>query len=318
MALLDLVVSKRQVEAPGIVSLELKSAKADQLPPFTAGSHVDVHLPGGLVRQYSLCNSPRERDRYVLGVLKEVVSRGGSWAMHDLVVGETLQVSEPRNLFGLRDEAEHTVLLAGGIGVTPLLCMAKELAARGASFEMHYCTRSIANTAFRDEIATSSIAPHVRFHHDDGASGQQMSFPAVFASPALRVHVYVCGPTGFIDAALTSAQAHGWSPAQLHREYFTAPVEPSHDGGSFQVRILKTGQCIQIPENVTVMQALFEHGIEVPVSCEQGICGTCITRVVEGIPDHRDICMTDEEHARNDQFTPCCSRSRSPVLVIDL
>ena len=239
--------------------------------------------------------------------------------MHDqLREGDVLQISAPKNHFALAHEAERHLLVAGGIGVTPILCMAERLEVIGQAFEMHYSARSIDRMAFLDRIETSSFARKVQFHFDDGPQAQRLDIPAVVSQPRADVHIYVCGPKGFMDAVLTNARAQGWPDAQLHYEFFSADVQRSNDDDRFDVQLASTGRVITVVKDQTVVQALAAAGIEVPTSCEQGVCGTCLTRVLEGVPDHRDMFLTRAEQARNDQFLPCCSRSSSPRLVLDL
>jgi vanillate O-demethylase ferredoxin subunit len=183
---------------------------------------------------------------------------------------------------------------------------------------MHYCTRSPERTAFHQRIAASSFAPKVHFHFDDGAAGQKLDITALLATPASGVHLYVCGPKGFMDVVLNTARAQGWPEDQLHYEFFAGTVTVSESDASFEVQIASSGQIVVVPKDKTVVQALAEAGVDVQVSCEQGVCGTCLTRVIEGIPDHKDLYLTPEEQAANDQFTPCCSRSKTPRLVLDL
>jgi vanillate O-demethylase ferredoxin subunit len=312
-------VARKAVEALDICTFELVDAAGVPLPAFSAGSHIDVHLPNGLTRQYSLCNDPAETHRYLIGVLRDPASRGGSTAMHDLVAeGQTLSISVPRNHFPLAHEAKHTVLVAGGIGVTPILCMAERLAIAGAAFEMHYCTRTRARTAFYDRIRGSAFAAQVRFHFDDGPDEQKLDIAGLLAAPREGVHLYVCGPQGLMDAVLGTARARGWPERQLHYEFFSAaPVKSDLDAG-FRVKLASSGRVVEVPKDKTVVQALADVGVIVATSCEQGVCGTCLTRVLEGTPDHRDLYLTPEEQAKNDQFLPCCSRAKSPLLVLDL
>ena len=319
MTELHVRVTRKTVEAEGICSFELQSIDDKPLPSFSAGSHVDVQLPGGLVRQYSLCNDPTEAHRYLIAVLRDAASRGGSLAMHDAVqVGTELMISAPRNHFALAHDAAEHLLLAGGIGITPLLCMAERLAVTGAVFTLHYSTRSRARTAFVDRITASNFAGHVQFHFDAGDAAQQLDLAGVLALRRPGQHLYVCGPKGFMDAVLSGARAAGWPEAQLHFEFFgAAPVDTSADG-SFQVRLASSGRTITVARDQSVTQALADAGVIVATSCEQGVCGTCLTRVLEGDPEHRDLYLTPEEQAANDQFTPCCSRSKSALLVLDL
>ena len=316
---LQVRVARKASEALDISTFELVNVDDRPLPAFSAGSHVDVHLPNGLTRQYSLCNDPGESHRYLIGVLRDADSRGGSLAMHEQVQeGDVLHISAPKNHFPLAHEAAHSVLVAGGIGVTPILCMAERLALTGGSFEMHYCTRSPERTAFRERIAASGFASRVHFHFDDGAVDQKLRLDALFASVRPGVHLYVCGPKGFMDWLLGAARAAGWPADQLHYEFFGAEVVKSEDDASFEVKLASSGKVVSVAKDQTVVQALAAIGIEIATSCEQGVCGTCLTRVLEGEPDHKDMYLTPEEQAANDQFTPCCSRARSPLLILDL
>lgn len=311
-------IARKTVEATDICSFELVDPDGQTLPPFTAGAHVDVHLPNGLVRQYSLANNSSESHRYLIAVLRDAGSRGGSTGMHGLEVGMSLPVSAPRNHFPLAEGATHSILLAGGIGITPLLCMAERLDHLGASFEMHYCSRSAERTAFAERIQAAAFASRARFHHDDGPASQALDAAAAIGTPREGVHLYVCGPSGFMNAVLSTARRLGWPEERLHREYFAGAVTATDGDGAFEVQLASSGAVIRIAPDQSVAAALAAAGVEVPVSCEQGVCGTCLTRVLDGTPDHRDMYLTDAEHARNDQFTPCCSRAKSARLVLDL
>lgn len=311
-------VVRRTQEAEGIASFELARPDGGPLPAFSAGSHIDVHVPGGPVRQYSLCNDPAQQSHYRIAVLRDAATRGGSAGMHDKVrEGDLLTVSEPRNHFPLV-HARRTLLFAGGIGVTPLLCMAQRLAATGADFTLHYSARSPSRTAFRDEILASPFAARVRFHFDDGPAAQILNVPAALGDPEPDTHLYVCGPGGYINHVVQVTRGMGWPQAQIHLEYFNAPAQPAAAGAEFDVKVASSGAVIRVAADRTVVQALAAHGIEVLTSCEQGVCGTCVTRVLDGECDHRDLYLTDEEKARHDQFTPCCSRAKSAMLVLDL
>lgn len=311
-------VKNKHVEATDIVCLELADPDGRSLPPFSAGAHIDVKTPTGLVRQYSLCNDPSERHRYVIAVLREPRSRGGSVAMHETVrQGDRLAIRSPRNHFGLVPGVKRSLLLAGGIGITPILSMAHQLALSGGDFEMHYAARSTDRMAFLGRIRRSSFMAKVRLHVDNGEPTQRLDLVAVLGGPDVGKHLYVCGPKGFMDAVVTTARSLGWPAANVHFEHFNAA--PKGDAGAaFDVVLRKSCKVIRIPDGVTVLEALRASGIDVPVSCEQGVCGTCVTRVLDGVPDHRDVFLTDDERARNDQFMPCCSRAHTSELVLDL
>jgi vanillate O-demethylase ferredoxin subunit len=316
--LIDVIVSRKQQEASGIASYELVHADGAELPAFTAGAHIDVHLPGGLIRQYSLCSSSVERRRYLIGVLREPASRGGSAAMHDVVQqGDRLTISEPRNHFELVEGARRSLLIAGGIGITPLLAMGERLTQLKADFELHYCARSMDRMAFRERVLKSGFASRTHFHLDDGDDEQRLKPHAVLASAQPDTHLYVCGPTGFMDYIIAEAKGQGWRDEQIHREYFSADPAAAQGGDLFQIKIASTGQIFTVPEDKTVVEVLKGSGIEIIMSCEQGVCGTCLTRVLEGELEHRDMFMTDREHAEGKLFTPCCSRGRG-LVVLDL
>jgi vanillate O-demethylase ferredoxin subunit len=321
---LSVRVARKTAETADICTFELVAEAGGPLPAFSAGSHIDVHVPGiagevGLTRQYSLCNEPTESHRYLIGVLRDPASRGGSVAMHDAIQeGQVLHISAPKNHFALAHEAQRSLLLAGGIGVTPILCMAERLALSGAAFEMHYCTRSRERTAFYERIAHAGFAKQVQFHFDDGDAAQKLDIAQLLRTPSAGLHLYVCGPKGFMDAVLSSARAQGWPEGQLHYEFFSAEDVKSADDASFEVKLASSGRVIKVLADQTVTQALSAAGVEVQTSCEQGVCGTCLTRVLEGVPDHKDMYLTPEEQAANDQFMPCCSRSKTPQLVLDI
>ena len=319
MSTLQVRVARKTIEAVDICSFELVNVHDRPLPAFSAGSHIDVSLPNGLTRQYSLCNDPKESHRYLIGVLKDPSTRGGSAAMHERVnVGDMLTISNPKNHFPLAHGARHSLLLAGGIGVTPILCMAERLSMAGEAFVMHYCARTRERAAFCNRIATSAFASHVQFHFDDGPPQQALDIGALLARPQPDQHLYVCGPKGFMNAVLEAARSAGWPEAQLHYEFFAAePVKLATDG-SFEVKLASSGRIVEVPSDKSVVEALASAGVVVETSCEQGVCGTCITRVLDGEPDHRDVFLTPLEQAANDQFTPCCSRAKSACLVLDL
>ncbi|MDH4566580.1 oxidoreductase [Pseudomonas sp. BN414] len=317
--MIELTVTRKQQEAEGVCSFELTRADGGPLPPFSAGAHIDVHLPNGQVRQYSLCNHPDERHRYLIAVLLDPASRGGSRSMHEQVAeGATIRIGEPRNLFPLEPSSGRTLLFAGGIGITPILCMAERLATAGTAFELHYCSRSPERTAFVERIRGSAFRSQVAFHFDDQGEDQRLRAFELLGGYRAGDHLYVCGPGGFMNHVLDEARRAGWPEAGLHREYFSAEPVAGGEEGAFEVQLARDGRCFQVPAGISVADVLLEAGIDLPLSCEQGICGTCLTRVLEGEPEHRDMFLTAAEQAQNDQFTPCCSRSRSPRLVLDL
>ncbi|NNJ16005.1 oxidoreductase [Pseudomonas putida CSV86] len=317
--MLEVCVSRKTAEAEGVFSFELKAVNGAVLPAFTAGSHVDVHVAPGVIRQYSLCNSPQERGRYVIAVLNEPTSRGGSRGMHsDVVEGSRLTIGAPRNLFDLDLSGDRYLLFAGGIGITPILAMAHTLVVARKSFELHYCGRSVERLAFLDLLSDVPFAEHLHLHVDNGPYEQRLDVAKILATPGQGDQLYVCGPSGFMSHIQSSAQACGWADQQIHREDFTAAPQVLEGDQPFEIELSRSGRVIEVPAQKTALEVLLEHNVEVESSCEQGICGACITRVLAGEPEHRDQYMNAAEHARNDSFTPCCSRSRSPRLVLDL
>lgn len=315
-SLLVRVVHKRY-ETADVALFELAMPSGSDLPRFTAGAHIDVFTPSGAVRQYSLCNDPDDADRYVIGVLRSATSRGGSEAMHAQVMeGDLLKISTPRNLFPLHS-AEHTLLVAGGIGVTPLLSMAGQLSRTGASFELHYYARAAERAAFLNRLETAEYSDKVFIHFDDGVPKNHADLAASLQAGHADTRLYVCGPPGFMDWVIGTARAQGWPADRIHSESF-GPPDTGAQGDSFEVELKRSGAVYTVAADKSVATVLLEAGLEIPVSCEAGVCGTCMTRVLEGEIDHRDSYLTDEERARNDCFTPCCSRARSPRIVLDL
>ncbi|MES2257098.1 MAG: PDR/VanB family oxidoreductase [Pseudomonadota bacterium] len=316
--MIEVRVTRKVQEALDICTYELADAAGGALPPFSAGSHIDVQIRPGLVRQYSLCNDPGESHRYLIGVLRDPQSRGGSQAMHeDIRQGDVIRISAPKNHFPLVP-AQRSLLLAGGIGITPILCMAERLAVTGAAFELHYCTRSPERTAFYERIKASSFADRAHLYFDSGPAERRLELERLLASQPAQTHLYVCGPAGFIGHVVDTAQRLDWDSVRVHFEYFGAAPRETGADRAFEIRIASSGQCYTVPADRTVIDVLEEHGVQVPFSCEQGVCGTCVTRVLDGVPDHRDSYLNAAEHERNDQFTPCCSRARSERLVLDL
>ncbi|WP_322469613.1 PDR/VanB family oxidoreductase [Hydrogenophaga sp. SNF1] len=318
MQALRLRVARKSREAAGVAAFELRSLDGSALPPFTAGAHVDVLLREGLVRQYSLCNAPWERDRYVLGVQRKVDSRGGSVAMHDEVhEGAIVDIGLPRNLFSMAP-AKRSLLFGAGIGITPLLSMAEVLHASGRAFELHYSARSPEQAAFRARLAAAAYADRVRFHFSTGPGANRLELPPLLATPDPEARLYVCGPPGYIGDITDFAAAHGWRADQVCVERFGATTASSGGDRAFDVVLARSGRRFTIAPGQAIHEVLLSEGVEVPLSCEQGVCGTCLTRVLSGVPDHRDSFLDASEHARNDCMTVCCSRATSPELLLDL
>lgn len=282
------------------------------LPDATPGSHIDLILPEGLVRQYSLVDSGHGLDRYVVGIKNDPNSRGGSRYMHEqLRVGEFMQISAPRNHFPLNEEASHTVLVAGGIGITPIWCMLRRLEDLGRSWELHYSCRSRQDAVFLTRLCAMD---RVHLHFDDENDGRLIDLAAIAQGAPAGAHAYCCGPAPMLAAF--EASLASWPAHNVHVEYFTAKHEAAE--GGFMVELRRSGKTIHIPEGKSILETLTEEGMSIAQSCLQGVCGACETRVLCGIPDHRDAILTDQEREANETMLICCSGSKSDLLVLDL
>jgi len=314
--LLDVVIASRIDQGTGVAVMELVSANGDDLPSFTAGAHIDIHVGSEMIRQYSLCNDPADKTLYRVGILNDPNSRGGSVKIHEeFTEGQTIKISAPRNHFPLFDGAKRTILAGGGIGITPMMAMAYSLQKSGEAFELHYCTRSKGAGAFEEELV-NAFGEQVVFHYDDEDKAQLFSPQTDFSPVDDATHIYVCGPTGFMDWVIDSAKEMGYPSSQVHFEYFSADVDIT--GDSFEVYCDQSDITVNVGAEESIAAALKKSGIKVSMSCEEGVCGTCITDVLEGEPDHRDLFLTDEEKEDNDQIALCCSRAKGKRLVIDM
>ncbi|MFC7519017.1 PDR/VanB family oxidoreductase [Herbaspirillum sp. GCM10030257] len=318
MTTLSVKVSKICHETADIKSFRLVSAFGAPLPEFTAGSHVDVHVHNGLVRQYSLCNGPDERDCYLIAVKREPDSRGGSQAMHALKEGDIIDIGVPRNNFALDSAATHHVLLGGGIGITPLLSMAKLLAAQNASFELHYYSRSVSHTAFYELLAGDKFSRFVHFHHGLQPEDMRVHLGQLLERREWGEHLYLCGPRPFMDMIVNCAKP-AWPSEAVHLEYFAADQDAlNKPQDEFQIRLARSGVTYSVPPGIAITEVLASHGRQIETSCEQGVCGTCLTGVLEGVPDHRDVFLNDTEKEACDKMLPCVSRAKTNLLVLDL
>jgi len=314
--MLEVTITAITREAEGVAAYELRPRGRGELPAFSAGAHIDVHLPNGLVRAYSLCNAQQERDRYVIAVAHSASSRGGSRFIHsELAVGDTLTIGAPRNHFPLVEDAPHTVLIAGGIGITPIWCMAQRLQQLGRSWELLYCARTRAHTAFLRQLSSAPYADKVRFNFDAEPGGSILDLARVVAEISPSAHVYCCGPQPMLDAFEQAAA--GRVAGTVHLERFSSKDAPAN-GGGFVVKLVRSGKEVRVSEGKTVLDALLEVHVKAPYSCLEGTCGECLTPVLSGIPDHRDVFLSKAEQDANDQMTICCSGSRSDWLVLDL
>jgi vanillate O-demethylase ferredoxin subunit len=314
----EVLVKRISYEAERINSYELIARTGGALTPFTAGSHIDLHLPNGMLRSYSLVNDQRERHRYVIAVNRDAESRGGSSCIHDrLRVGDIMTISAPRNNFALHEDVEHSILIAGGIGITPLLSMIRRLEALGRRWELFYAARTQAAAAFLEELAAfrSDRPSRVYVDFDDERSGRLFDLPAIVERAPAHAHLYCCGPIPMLTAFETATAGR---PADcVHVEYFQARETPAVEGG-FDVKLARSNRTIAVEAGKTILDALLDAGITVNHACAEGVCGTCETRLLEGIPDHRDQFLSKEEQAANKSIMLCCSGAKSRTLVLDL
>ena len=303
-------------EAEGIISVELRPWGDTVFAPFEAGSHIDLHLPNGLVRSYSLLNAPSDQGRYVVGILRDRASRGGSRYVHEqLRVGTQLQISQPRNNFALDTRASHSVLVAGGIGITPIYCMFRQLLALGRSAELIYCARSRAEAALVEEI--TGLGAKVLYHFNDEKGGLPDLASYLGGRPA-DTHFYCCGPTPMLDAFEQACERLGYPHAHIER-FSATEVAPSADAqDSYSVELSKSGKTVSVEPGWNLLDVLLEAGCDIEYSCREGVCGSCETRVLEGDVDHRDGVLTKAERAANKSMMVCVSGCKSRRLVLDL
>ena len=314
--LIEVRLRNIRLEAEGIASYEFVPVNGTPLPAFTAGAHIDLHLPREMVRSYSLVNAPSDAGRYVVAVQRDPQGRGGSAWMHEAPrVGDRFRISAPSNDFALAEDARQSVFIAGGIGITPVMSMLRRLDALGRDWKLHYASRTPEQTAFIDELRSLQ-------RHDDqdafcvGATREaRLSIPAIVEAAPRDAHLYCCGPGRMIEDFLDACAAR--PAAQVHYERFSASSEAATEGG-FEVVLKKSGQRFEIAPGKTILDTLLDAGLDIPYSCMEGVCGTCETKVLEGTPDHRDLILTEEERAAGKSMMICCSGSKSETLVLDL
>lgn len=304
--------------APRVRSYELvPTSRTDNLPAFTSGAHITLHLSSGVKRQYSLHNDPADTDRYCIAVQREDSGRGGSLEIHrSLRIGSVVTVSPPRNLFPMNDSAENAILLAGGIGITPILSMARRLTRRRAAFQLIYLARDPGSAPFLPQLDEMKAAgADVVCHFDEGKSSNSIDVRRLFVSPRLGTHIYCCGPSGLMDAV--RAATARWPQEAVHFEYFNNDVvESESDDRSFTLRLARSGRTIAVEAGQTILDALLSAGMDVDYSCEEGTCGTCVVPLIDGEVDHRDRILLP--HEREAKIAICCSRAKYDLIAIDL
>ena len=313
-SMMPLRVTRNDKIADGIHLLEFRDPGGEPLPEFSAGAHIAIRVPNGLLRKYSLCNDPAERDRYQVAVKREAQGRGGSINLIDNVkAGDELMVAAPVNDFKLPVRAQDLLFIAGGIGITPIMAMIKQVRAEGKRFRLFYCTRSAETTAFMDELSAPEFSGLVTIHHDQGDPAHSLDLKPILAERRNREHLYCCGPRPLMEAV--RAMADHWSSTAVHFEAFSEAETHKADDKPFRVRLARSGKVVEVPVTKTILEVLRDNGLEVPSSCETGTCGTCRTKMLAGEADHRDLVLA--EHERGDHIMICVSRARSDEITID-
>jgi vanillate O-demethylase ferredoxin subunit len=317
MTKIQVVIAQRTDEAKDVVRLVLRKPDGGSLPAFTAGAHIDLFLPNGLTRQYSLINDCREVDRYEIAVAKALNSRGGSSCVHEtLSVGDMLDISEPRNNFSLQTGHRAFLFIAGGIGITPILSMIRYCEAQGWRWRLLYLARSRECAAFYRTLEAFGD-DRVHFHFDDEA-GHLFDFAGQSFIVEPGMPIYCCGPAPVMKAVGDFSSAHPENPAYF--EYFarSAAVEAGGVANGFEIKLNRGGRLFHVPEDKSILEVLEQHGYELPYSCREGMCRTCETGLIDGLPDHRDYVLSREEREAGKTMMICVSRARSAVLVLDL
>ncbi len=315
---MKLTVTTLRLEADGVLGVELRDRSGAPLPPFEPGAHVDVSLPNGVTRQYSIASSATDATRYWLGIGRAAASRGGSSYAHaNLRLGDILEVSHPRSFFGLHDVASGHLFIAGGIGITPILGMIHRCVERGHAWRLLYCVRSRRNAAYLEQLDT--FRNHVVIHADDEHSGRADIEGALQSLPE-GWHVYTCGPAAMMEAVCDSARLAGIGASSVHLERFGADptgtaVRPRQP---FSVRLLRHGGFFAIPEDRSILDVLEANGVALPSSCREGLCGSCEIPLVSGQADHRDYVLSEEKRCANQSILICVSRARCGELVLDI
>jgi phthalate 4,5-dioxygenase reductase component len=308
-------IARTDTIAEGIVLFEMRRQDGGELPAFTPGSHINVRIPNGLVRKYSLCSNPADRDHYLIAVKREDQGRGGSlYLTEQTKVGDEWMISEPENAFALPSRGDNFIFIAGGIGITPFVAMIHALKDDPTKkFKLYYCSRTPEMTAFRDELSAPDLKGKVVIHYDGGDPAKSLDLWPIVEERRNREHLYCCGPRGLMQA-VRDVTGH-WTPTSIHFEAFSDADARRDDDTAFTVTLSSTGETIEVPVGTTILEAMRARGHDVPSSCESGTCGTCRTKLLAGEADHRDLVLTESE--RDSQIMICVSRAKTPGLTID-
>ncbi|TPV57248.1 oxidoreductase [Aestuariibacter sp. GS-14] len=317
--MLDVIIQAITPLSESVVKLTFTDPANRLLPAFEAGAHIDIRISDAITRQYSLCSSPSDRYAYSVAVLRDPNSRGGSAAIHTTFhPGQRIKVSPPKNLFALNPEDTKTVLVAGGIGITPIMSMAHALAEQGKEFTLLYVSKPGQRVAFDTELQHGIFVDRVRILQPDNREQVKAWFTQNIGEYGAQSGLYTCGPNSFMDAVLSIANTLNWPANALHQERFGLEKVDTRSDKAFELFLKRSGLTIPVKASQTALEALDDAGIEVDASCEQGVCGTCLLNVLDGEVDHRDAYLTEQEKSQHNQFTPCCSRAVSASLTLDL
>ncbi|ARP98664.1 PDR/VanB family oxidoreductase [Pseudorhodoplanes sinuspersici] len=308
-------ITRAEEIADGIHLFEMRCKDGSDLPAFTAGSHINLRVPNGLVRKYSLCSDPADRSHYRVAIKREDNGRGGSvYLIDNTKVGDEWMISTPDNAFALPQRGDNFIFIAGGIGITPFIAMIHALKDDPAKkFKLYYCSRTPEMTAFREELSAPEFKGKVVIHYDGGDPSKALDLWPIVEERKNREHVYCCGPRGLMEA-VRAATGH-WTPTSIHFEAFSEADARRPDDQPFKVKLNSTGEVIDVPAGTTILEAMRANGKDVPSSCESGTCGTCRTKLLEGEADHRDLVLTENE--RSSQIMICVSRAKTPDITID-
>jgi phthalate 4,5-dioxygenase reductase subunit len=311
---IPLRVMRNDKIADGIHLFEFRDIDGKTLPLFSAGAHIAIRVPNGQLRKYSLCNDPAERDRYTIAVKREANGRGGSSNLiDDVKTGDELMVTAPVNDFELPARAQDFLFIAGGIGITPIMAMIRQIQSEQKRFRLYYCTRSPETTAFLDELSAPVLKDKVVIHFDHGDLARSLDLRPVLLERKNREHLYCCGPRPLMEAV--RRMTDHWSSAAVHFEAFSDAESHNPTDKPFKVELAKSGGVLDVPVTKTILEVLRDHGLDVPSSCETGTCGTCRTNLLAGEADHRDLVLA--EHERADNIMICVSRARSDKITLD-
>lgn len=315
---LSLQVEIIREEALRIRSYALVDPQGSDLPEFTAGAHIDLHLSNGMVRSYSLFNDPSDRTRYEFAVAKDANSRGGSIFLHDtLGVGEAIEVSLPRNNFRLSEGLGRSVFVAGGIGITPILSMVRRLETLGAEWKLYYAVRGRSQAPFLDLLATYGDRVHLHFDEEQNCVLDMAAIvDQLSGDTRLETHLYCCGPKPMLDAFQSACSNR--DPETVHLEYFTGEAAGGGEDVTFLVHLAKSKLTVEVPPGVSILEVLLEKGFDIPYSCMEGTCGECEMKVLDGVPDHRDVVLSKKKRAENKVMMICCSRARTNSITLGI